>query len=263
MNILNDIISNKRKEVAARKQMIPANSYEGFPAWKSKPPSFRDALINEYPSIIAEFKRKSPSKGIINPVAGIYETIRGYTKAGVNAISVLTDSVYFGGSLCDLQDASVLTKIPLLRKDFVIDEYQLTEAKAFGASAILLIASVLTSAEVKSLALRTRELGMEVLFEVHSQDELDKWCPEIGIVGVNNRNLSSFQVNIENSIRLLEKIPTECIKVAESGISKAETVRELYRAGFNAFLIGETFMKADKPWLAAEAFILNLASDEN
>lgn len=262
MNILDQIIDNKRREVQSRKKMIPAKVYMDFPAFGMKRPSFPESLQNEYPSVIAEFKRKSPSKGVINQHADLYEIITGYTSAGVNALSVLTDREFFGGSLCDLQDASVLSHLPLLRKDFVIDEYQIIEAKSIGASAVLLIASVLTALEVKVLTARAREFGMDVLFEIHDENELDKWYPEIRIVGVNNRDLSSFEVNIGNSIKLLEKIPAECIKVSESGISNPEMIRELHLAGFNAFLIGEAFMKTAKPWETAEEFILNLKGNK-
>ncbi len=258
MNILKEIIGEKRKEVSSRKDMIPIQLYEKVPAFRRERASFMDSLRRPFPAIVAEFKRKSPSRGIINSSAGIYETISGYATAGVNAISVLTDHNYFGGSLADLQDASLLSPLPLLRKDFIIDEYQVIEAKAYGASAILLIASVLESEQVKILARLATGIGLDVLFEIHSEKELDKWCPEIKIVGVNNRDLSSFQMQPEKSLLLLEKLPAEVIKVAESGISFPETVREWYNSGFDAFLIGETFMRTEKPWITARNFILDI-----
>jgi indole-3-glycerol phosphate synthase len=260
MDILQKIIRNKQKEVASRKEMIPAGIYESFPGFKMSRPSFSAALRNNYPSVIAEFKRRSPSKGLINETAGIYETITGYERAGVNAVSVLTDSVFFGGSLCDLQDASTLTSVPLLRKDFIIDQYQIFEARAYGASAILLIASVLSKEEVSNLSLFARSLELEVLFEIHEEVEIDKWDPAISMVGINNRNLSTFDVNMENSVRLAGKLPGECIKVAESGITSPDTVKGLYKAGFNAFLIGEAFMKTSEPWVTAGNFISDLRS---
>ena len=261
MNILEKIIIHKRKEVDSRKEMIPARSYEGFPSYRIRRASFSEALANNYPSVIAEFKRKSPSRGVINAETCIYATITGYAKAGVDAISVLTDTVFFGGSLCDLQDASILTSQPLLRKDFIIDEYQIIEAKAFGASAILLIASILSVSQVKSMSFLARTLGMDVLLEINKEKELDKWIPDITLVGVNNRDLSSFEVNIENSLALLQKIPSECLKVAESGISDTETVRKLYREGFDAFLIGEAFMKTEKPYDTAASFINDIKNE--
>jgi len=258
MNILEEIIGEKRKEVFSRKDLIPAGFYEKVPAFRRERPSFGDAIKRPFPSVIAEFKRKSPSRGVINSSAAIYETIAGYSISGASAISVLTDHNYFGGSLVDLQDSALLSHLPLLRKDFIIDEYQVIEAKAYGASAILLIASVLKSDQVKMLSQLANGLGIDVLFEIHDEKELDKWFPGIKIVGVNNRNLSSFRMQPERSLKLLQNIPRECIKVAESGISDAETVKEWFNAGFDAFLIGETFMKTEKPWITAKNFILDL-----
>jgi indole-3-glycerol phosphate synthase len=255
MNILNDIIKIKRKEIISRKDMIPAQMYERNPAFHLMRASFADSLRSSFPAIIAEFKRKSPSKGIINSSADLYQTITGYSESGVNAISVLTDSNFFGGSLTDLQDASFLTPLPLLRKDFIIDAYQIIEAKVYGASAILLIASVLTKDEVKKLAAFAIGLGLDILFEIHKEEDMDKFCPEIKIVGVNNRDLQSFRVNPDNSIKLLEKIPAGCIKVAESGIQDTATISRLYQSGFQVFLIGETFMKTEKPWLTAKTYV--------
>lgn len=258
MNILDEIVEKKRKEVAFRKNMISSASYQSSMAFRLKKASFYDALVSTSPSLIAEFKRRSPSKGVINNAAGIYETISGYSVAGVNAISVLTDCEFFGGSLCDLQDASLITSLPVLRKDFIIDEYQIIESKAYGASCVLLIASILTAGEVKAFSAMAKEFNLDVLFEIHNEKDLDKWCPGIQIVGVNNRNLSTFDVNTHNSIQLVEKIPSECIKVAESGITDINLVMDLYNAGYHAFLIGETFMKTAKPWITAADFVSNL-----
>jgi len=258
MNILEDIIRYKKKEIKSRKEMIPGSMYEGVPAFRRNRASFAKALNNSCPSVIAEFKRKSPSKGTINNIADLYDTITGYTRAGVNAISVITDNPSFGGSLCDLQDASLFTSLPLLRKDFIIDEYQVLETKAFGASAILLIASTLRAEEIKNLTLLAHEIGLDVLFEIHDEKDMDKWCPEIKIIGVNNRNLETFRIDIDNSLKLLKLIPAECIKVAESGITEPKIIFELYRSGFNAFLIGEAFMKTGKPWVAAGVFMNRL-----
>jgi indole-3-glycerol phosphate synthase len=262
MSILEKIIAAKLNEVKHRKEMIPEESYMGLIGLNVNRPSFSNSLKNSVPSIIAEFKRKSPSKGIINMNAKLYETISGYGDAGVKAISVLTDNEFFGGSLCDMQDASVFTAVPILRKDFIIDAYQITEARAFGASAILLIASILTPREIQLFTLKAIELGMDVLFEVHDESELDKACGEISIIGVNNRNLGTFQVSIDNSVKILDKIPPHCIKVAESGITECATVIQLYKAGFDAFLIGEAFMNTEMPWKTAAEFISKL-NDES
>ncbi len=258
MRILDEIIGKKRKEVASRKNMIPSASYLSSLAFRMKRASFSDSLVNSYPTVIAEFKRKSPSKGVINNSSGLYETITGYTNAGVNAISVLTDCDFFGGSLCDLQDASCYSSLPLLRKDFIIDEYQILESKAFGASCILLIASILTHGEIKAFTAIANEFDLDLLFEIHNESDLDKWCPGIQIIGVNNRDLGNFKINTGKSLQLVDKIPSECIKVAESGISDINVATELYKSGYQAFLIGENFMKSINPWIAAEDFICNL-----
>ncbi len=255
MNILNKILEVKKKEVMARKEMIPANVYMKVPEYKLERASFYNAIKNPYPSIIAEFKRKSPSRGIINPTANLYDIITGYTNAGVQAISVLTDYEFFQGSLSDLQDATLLSSLPTLRKDFILDEYQIFEAKAFGASAILLIASILNADEVKNLTRIASDCGMDVLFEIYDEKDLDKWFPEIKIIGINNRNLDSFTINPDHSLKLLNKLPGSCIKVVESGISDINTVIQLFKEGYEAFLIGEAFMKTIEPGTTARKFI--------
>ena len=255
MNILDEIIRKKREEIKSRKAIIPSHIYERNPAFTSTRPPFADSLKCSFPAIIAEFKRKSPSQGVINPDADLYQTISGYSVSGVAAISVLTDMEFFGGSLTDLQDASLLTHLPLLRKDFIIDDYQIIEAKAYGASAILLIASVLKKEEVRNFTAFASALELDVMLEIHEEKDMEKYCSEINMVGVNNRDLKSFLVNPDNSIKLIEMIPPECIKIAESGIQDIETISKLYRSGFQAFLIGETFMKTEKPWFTAKTFV--------
>lgn len=235
--------------------MIPADVYMKIPEYKLNRSSFASALKNPFPSIIAEFKRKSPSKGIINPIADLYDIITGYTKAMVQSISVLTDYEFFQGSLSDLQDASILSSLPTLRKDFIIDEYQIFESKAFGASAILLIASVLEAREIKHLTRVANDSGIDVLFEIHDEKDLDKWFPEIKIIGINNRNLPSYTVDPDYSFKLLDKLPSTCIKVTESDINDINTVIQLFNEGCEAFLIGEAFMQTTEPGAVAKKFV--------
>lgn len=255
MNILEKIIEIKKKEVMARKEMIPANIYMKVPEYKLNRASFYNAVRNPYPSIIAEFKRKSPSMGIINPTAELYDVITGYTNAMVQAISILTDFEFFNGSLSDLQDATLISSLPTLRKDFIIDEYQIYEAKAFGASAILLIASTLNAREVKDLTRIAHDSGLDVLFEIHDEKDLDKWFPEIKIIGINNKSLTPYTVNPDPELKLLKKVPDSCVKVIESGIIETESIIQLYNEGYEAFLIGEAFMKTIEPGLTAKNIV--------
>lgn len=207
--------------------------------------------------IIAEFKRKSPSKGIINNRASVEEVTMAYAKFGASGISVLTDAEFFGGSIEDLL-AATINKLPLLRKDFMIDEYQLIEAKAFGAAVVLLIAACLTPVEVKQMAKTAKDLGLEVLLEVHDEEELGHVCEQVDLVGVNNRNLKTFEVSIDSSLALINKIPKEKPAIAESGISDVDTIVTLRQAGFRGFLIGENFMKQPSPSVAFADFVNQL-----
>jgi indole-3-glycerol phosphate synthase len=203
--------------------------------------------------IIAEFKRQSPSKGMINAVADVNEVTKAYSDFGAAGVSVLTDGPYFGGSLADLSIA-IQNPIPVLRKEFIIDEFQLIEAKAFGASVILLIASCLTPAEAKQLAGIAKSLGMEVLLELHDEAELEYICQEVDFVGINNRSLKSFEVNIEHSLKLKNLLPKEKLSIAESGIYDLATFQLLKKEGFDGFLMGEYFMKQENPAKAFEEF---------
>jgi len=206
--------------------------------------------------IIAEFKRSSPSKGVINNHSHVREVTSGYAKAGASALSVLTDSTFFGGSYIDLIEARRANQIPILRKDFILDEYQILEAKAWGADIILLIASILHPDEIKRMASLAKSFGMSVLLEVHNKRELDNGlCDDLDAVGVNNRNLGDFTVSIEHSYNLVSQIPDRFIKVSESGISDPDTIVELKTAGFNGFLIGENFMREQNPGKAMEQFV--------
>jgi len=259
MNILDTIIAQKRIEVAARKQSVPVRELEQQPFFGAGTYSLKQSLINnDRTGIIAEFKRKSPSKGVINATATVEEVTTAYAQNGASAISVLTDEQFFGGAINDLAKAASLNKIPLLRKDFMIDEYQLLEAKAYGASLILLIAACLSPAEVKQLAIAAKKLQLEVLLEIHNADELVHICDEVDMVGVNNRNLKTFEVSIDTSLALIDRIPKEKPAIAESGISAVDTIVTLLQAGFRGFLIGENFMKQASPSIAFADFVNQL-----
>jgi indole-3-glycerol phosphate synthase len=205
--------------------------------------------------IIAEFKRKSPSKGSINAYAPVKETTLGYMQAGASGLSVLTDKTYFGGTTQDLATARKINYCPILRKDFMVDEYQIIEAKSMGADVILLIASVLTKEEIRQFSKLAFGLGLEVLLEVHNKEELGKYADGIQLVGVNNRNLNDFSVDIQRSFDLLPEMPSGVAKVAESGLSSPENVISLKRAGFDGFLIGEQFMKHSLPHVACKELV--------
>lgn len=256
-NILGEIIAHKRTEVAERRGLYPAKLLESSPYFKATPHSLRSCLKRaEGVGIIAEIKRRSPSKGVINNEISIEQLSRGYIEAGASALSILTDTRYFGGSLEDLITARRLNSCPVLRKDFMIDPYQVIEAKSVGADVVLLIAAALSPAEVRKLGSLARSLGLEVLLEVHNELELESHlCQEVDLVGVNNRDLTTFAVDIGCSERLAPKIPTEFIKITESGISEAETIRALKGCGYQGFLIGEAFMKTCAPDLACQKLI--------
>ena len=256
MNILDKIVAAKKIEVAERKQTHPLSILTQKPYFKEAGFSLRKALKAVGSSgIIAEHKRKSPSLGWIKEGADVAAITSGYAQGGAAAISCLTDELFFGGTLQDLRTVRAALSIPVLRKDFMIDEYQIFEAKAYGADVILLIAECLTKKEVKTLAECAKNLGLEVLYEMHDAEGLDKLCDAITCVGINNRNLKTFEVSIQTSIALSKQIPDRFVKVAESGISKPETLPILRGYGFEGFLIGEVFMKADNPGVAIADFI--------
>lgn len=261
-NILDKIISNKRKEVALQKEAVSLkNLIEIIEVGVFPEISFKRALGQSDSGIIAEFKRKSPSKGWIYEHADVARITVSYEQSGASAISVLTDSDFFGGGFEDLKNARASVGIPLLRKDFIIDEYQLFQAKALGANVILLIASALTIAESKYLSGIAKILGLEVLLEIHNDAELDYIQPNIDVVGINNRDLTSFVTDVNCSFQLGEKIPSEYLKISESGISDPKTVRELRKEGFKGFLIGETFMKTQDPGMALHEFVKSIIRD--
>ncbi|MDP4132112.1 MAG: indole-3-glycerol phosphate synthase TrpC [Bacteroidota bacterium] len=254
-NILEHIVSYKREEIEKRKREMPAGSLEKTAAFNREIFSMKKFLIDpEKTGIIAEFKKKSPSKGIINEQVSVEEITSAYASHGASVISVLTDTPSFGGTAEDLTRAR-FNALPILRKDFILDPYQLVESRAMGADVILLIAACLQPAETRYLAVRAKQLGMEVLMEIHEESELDHMCDEVDVVGINNRDLKTFNVDIERSIRLAERLPLDKLRIAESGIRDVETIIQLKAAGFHGFLIGEQFMKAPDPAIAFASFV--------
>ena len=257
MNVLDRIILHKRKEVDDRKTAFGIKVLEKSTFFSRPTISVKTRVTAiEASGIIAEFKRRSPSKGIINGQASVEETTVGYARAGASALSVLTDQEFFGGSNDDLSRARAINDIPILRKDFTIDEYQIVEAKSIGADAILLIAAVLEVRKSKELASFAHSLGLEVLLEVHNEEELmSNLDAGADLIGVNNRDLKTFVVSTETSKKLAPLIPAGVVKVSESGISSPDTIAELKNYGYQGFLIGENFMKDPHPHVSAADFI--------
>lgn len=259
MTILDKIITDKYIEVQLRKSILPISELEKNTLFKREILSLSNCLKDSKTGIIAEHKRRSPSKAIINQNLNVFDVAKGYEEAGVCGMSVLTDGKYFGGSLDDLLTARASCNLPLLRKEFIIDEYQLLEAKAFGADVVLLIAALLSRKEIKQFSEFAKKLGLEVLLEVHSEEELQKSVmPSLDMIGVNNRNLKTFEVSIETSKKLSSLIPDDFVKVSESGISEVQMIKELRTFGYKGFLIGENFMKTDDPGKSAKEFINEL-----
>lgn len=258
-NILDKIIANKRIEVEQQKEQYSIKDMMDFIVDSGiQPKSFKEALTNSKTGIIAEFKRRSPSRDWIFKDAKIEDVVPLYSQNGASAISVLTDMDFFGGSLDDLKNARSLTSTPLLRKEFIVDEFQVYQAAWYGASAILLIASALTVEETKSLAHKAKQLGLDVLLEIHNEQELNHINEYVDVVGVNNRNLGTFVTDIQVSFDLADKIPNEFVKISESGISQPQTVIDLQQVGYKGFLMGENFMKTSNPGKALEDFINQL-----
>jgi indole-3-glycerol phosphate synthase len=255
-SILERIVADKHLEVTLRKQLIPVKQLEQSVLFERKSPSLTKRLKQSASGLITEHKRRSPSKDCINQNLNIQDVAKGYENAGACGMSVLTDMKYFGGSLEDLLTARASCELPLLRKEFIIDPYQITEAKAYGADVILLIATVLSRKEIEHCSILAQELGMEVLLEVNNQEELYKSImPSLNMVGVNNRNLKTFEVNLEISKTLSALIPDEFVKISESGIRSVSDIKSLQPYGYKGFLIGENFMKTENPGAAAADFI--------
>lgn len=256
-NILDKIVAKKRQEIDSDRQRIPIIRLEESEIFSRECYSLKEFILNPaLTGVIAEFKRQSPSKGVINSTSGVKQVTNGYAAAGASALSVLTDRSFFGGRKRDLVAARKANQIPVLRKEFMLDEYQVVEAKALGADIILLIAAILSPQEIQKLAKLAKGLGMNVLLEVHNKEELDRSLfSELDAVGVNNRNLGDFSVSLQHSYDLVEHIPKEFLKISESGLSDPKTITELRKAGFDGFLIGENFMKEKDPGKAMQEFV--------
>ena len=261
-DILSEIIANKRFEIDLQKRAIDEDVLQDRLAVVSPCISLRNALNTSKTGIISEFKRRSPSKGWINERADITKTTTGYEKAGATALSVLTDEKYFGGSLNDLKTIRENIRIPILRKDFIVDPYQLYQAKLIGADAVLLIAAALPKKIYMDLLQKAHELKLEVLLEIHSESELDYITPDIDVIGVNNRHLGSFVTDVQHSFRIAEQLPKDAVLISESGISDVNTILKLRAAGFKGFLIGETVMRTKQPASTLKQFIKDLQQDE-
>ena len=257
-DILEEIIACKQKEIENLRQIVKEDILCDNCLAQRPRRSMRKALVSVPYGIIAEFKRKSPSKGWIKKEGRSDIIPPDYEKNGASALSILTDTPFFGGSLHDIATARPLTKRPILRKDFIIDEYQLYQTRIIGADAVLLIAAALTPKKCRALAAKAHELELEVLLEIHREEELDYINENIDMLGINNRNLGSFHTDVENSFRLIGKLPREMVKVSESGISDPEKIKALHDVGFDGFLIGETFMKTENPGDTLQQFIRKL-----
>jgi indole-3-glycerol phosphate synthase len=261
MTILDTIVEHKRMEVMKRKVRRPLEQLKSKPLYNREPLNPMTHFIDSAPNIIAEFKRRSPSRGILSQTLDPVPCVQAYMEAGAKAASVLTDRDFFGGSFSDLENVkSRVDAIPLLRKDFMIDPYQVHEAKAYGADIILLIASILEKELVREMAALAVSLGLSVLLEVHTEEEIEKWVPEIKMVGVNNRDLKDFSVNLNRSVDLFPKLPQESFKISESGLQTPVDVKMLYQTGFRGFLMGERFMVTEAPGSALSEFIGQLKS---
>jgi indole-3-glycerol phosphate synthase len=260
MSILDKIVARKREEIALAKQTVSIKQLEALPNFNRTPLVFKDFLLDQSRTgIISEFKRRSPSKGLINGTADVTAVTKAYNEAGASAISVLTDTDFFGGRADDLIAARAVNEIPILRKDFMIDEYQILEAKAWGADLILLIASILTPKEIDTYGKFAQSLGLNVLLEVHNLEELERSISmNVNAIGVNNRNLGDFTVNIQTSFDLVERIPNDFLKISESAIDNPEVIKELKAVGYHGFLIGENFMKTADPGEAIREFVTRL-----
>ena len=256
MNILEKIIAYKKPLLERQKQEIPVAVLQDTPAFHRKTISLKQALTQpESSGIIAEFKRKSPSKPNINLTADVQEVTKGYEQAGAVALSILTDTHFFGGTNQDIVKVREQVNIPILRKDFMFDPYQIFEAKSIGADAVLLIGEVLSETQVSELASLAKQLGLDVLLEVHSAEVLHKITADVDIIGVNNRNLKTFEVSIQNSIQMAKYLPDDMVRISESGIHHPQDIKVLKNAGFQGFLIGELFMKTSEPGQACRQFI--------
>ena len=259
MSILKNIVIDLKKELKLKKSIIPVSEYEKMSLFARNTISMSDSIKKNNFGIIAEFKRRSPSKNEINNKLSVHEVCRNYEIFGASGISILTNLKYFGGSLEDLALARSACTLPILRKDFIIDEYQIYEAKAFGADTILLISSILTRDEIANLSKKAKELNLEVLLEVHNNEELKEGLVEhVDIIGVNNRNLKSFKTDIQISEKLFNQIPDKFLKISESGLNNDNSIKKLKKIGYQGFLIGEKFMVSSDPGKELKKTLENL-----
>lgn len=256
MSILNEIVTNRKIQVAEQKELYPTKLLERSIYFNSQPLSLKKYILRpDLSGVIAEFKRKSPSRGIINEFAKPDEICLLYMQAGASALSVLTESMFFGGSAMDLTIARKFNFCPILRKDFIVDEYQVIEAKSIGADAILLITEILPKKQLSNFSSLAKSLGMQVLFEIHERQSISKLPADAEIIGINSRNLKTFNVSVDHMELLVQLIPKHVVKIAESGIDSPESLLTLKTMGFQGFLIGERFMREPNPGKACEKFI--------
>lgn len=259
-DILKQIIENKALEVGEARVARPLNELKEAVRDLAPVHSLHEALKNTPGGIIAEFKRRSPSKGWIKKEAQVANIIPAYEEAGAAALSILTDKHFFGGTLSDVEAARPLTHLPILRKEFIIDAYQLYEARAAGADACLLIAAVLGAARCHELTTTAHEIGLEVLLEIHSAEEIEAISPDVDVIGVNNRNLRTFVTDPVQSMNLRPLLPQKAFPISESGLLNPHIARQLREEGYCGFLVGEAFMKADKPGEALRQYLEVLIS---
>lgn len=257
MNILDQIVARKKEEISFSKSQKSLESLKNSVFFERKTFSLKETLTTKS-GIIAEFKRKSPSKGMINGQSDVLEVAKSYEKFGASGISVLTDSDFFGGNFEDILKIRNEIQIPILRKDFMIDEFQFYEAKSIGADVVLLIAACLSPVQVQEFTELSHELGLEVLLEIHTEEELNHFNENIDLVGINNRNLKDFKVDLQHSVDLKNLLPKGTLSVAESGIYSSEDFKFLKNKGFDGFLMGEYFMKNENPGKAFEEFVSNV-----
>ncbi|MDR6403431.1 MULTISPECIES: indole-3-glycerol phosphate synthase TrpC [Chryseobacterium] len=257
MTVLDKIIQRKKEEITSLKAKISIELLKDSEFFGRENFSLKES-INNKSGIIAEFKRQSPSKGIINDKVSPLEVVSAYESFGANGISILTDKNFFGGSNEDILNVRNHVNIPILRKDFILNEYQIYEAKSIGADVILLIASCLTPIQVQDFTELSHELGLEVLLEIHTEEELQHFNSKVDLVGINNRNLKDFKVDLQHSVQLKNQLPKDVVSIAESGIYSIENFKYLKGKGFDGFLMGEYFMKNKNPAKAFEEFISNI-----
>ena len=262
MKILDKIVEDKKIEINKLLSNSSISKLENSHLFSRKCISLKESIKNNNSGIICEFKRRSPSNQNINYISSLSDVVSGYEEAGAAGLSILTNKKYFDGDTQDIIDIRDISNLPILRKEFIISEYQVIEAKSIGSDAILLIASILSEEEIIGYSSLAKSIGLEVLLEIHSEDELYKISgDDIDIVGVNNRNLDTLEIDLNNSIELYGKIPSKFVKISESGISEVESILKLKEVGYNGFLIGEKFMKTRNPMESAHDFIKKIENE--